>query len=106
MERSDIEFLQRVMEQISHSALEFGKAIVPILQKFRDEMSAYYKVIYPVLRKEYEAAGCPYGHDDESMWNWLKGKAQFTANTETPEVDVAWAKDVMKLQEYMKQRIN
>lgn len=106
MERSDVEFLQKVMEQISQSALEFGKAIVPILQKFRDEMNAYYKIIYPVLRKEYEAAGCPYGQGDESMWDWLKGKARLMEEDEQPETDGLWAKDLLKLQEYMKQRIN
>ena len=110
MEKGDIEFLQRVMEQISQSALEFGKAIVPILQKFRDEMSAYYKIIYPVLRKEYESAGCPYGSDDESMWTWLRGKAQFkeeSDRTGLSEDDGGnWAKDVLKLKEYLKQRIN
>ncbi len=106
MEKADIEFLQGIMEQIGQSALEFGKAIVPILQKFRDEMNAYYKIIYPVLRKEYESAGCPYGQDEASMWNWLKGKAGFMEGNDNPEVDGLWAKDVLKLQEYMKQRIN
>jgi hypothetical protein len=106
MEKTDIEFLQRIMEQISQSAFEFGQKILPILQKFRDEMTGYYKTIYPILRKEYESAGCPYGQDDESMWSWLKGKARYEPEGELAEVADLWAKDVLKLQEYMKDRIN
>ncbi|MEW5744516.1 MAG: hypothetical protein AB1805_03615 [Nitrospirota bacterium] len=110
MEKSDIELLQHVMDQISRSAFEFGQKILPVLQKFRDEMTEYYKTIYPILRKEYESAGCPYGNDDESMWDWLKGKARRTEEQEMPEIpeteDAFWAKDLLKLREYMKDRVN
>lgn len=107
MEKTDIELLQKVMEQISHSAFEFGRKILPVLQKFRDEMTEYYKTIYPILRKEYESVGCPYGDDDESMWKWLKGKARPSEqHDEDHPSETFWAEDVVKLQDYMKGRIN
>ncbi|MFZ5998006.1 MAG: hypothetical protein ACOYW7_11040 [Nitrospirota bacterium] len=108
MEKSDIEFLQKVMEQISQSAFEFSKAILPVLQKFRDEMTGYYKTIYPILRKEYETAGCPYGLDDESMWSWLKGKAGTLPqeDLDLPDTEELWVNDVLKLREYMNSRVN
>lgn len=106
MEKADIEFLQKVMEQISQSAFEFSKAILPVLQKFRDEMTGYYKTIYPILRKEYETAGCPYGLDDESMWSWLKGKAHTAAQEDPLEEEEFWVNDVLKLRDYMRSRVN
>lgn len=107
MEKSDVELLQKVMEQISRSAFEFGQKILPVLKKFRDEMTEYYKTIYPILRKEYELAGCPNGDDDESMWSWLKGKAQSSEfDEESPEPDVLWAQDALKLHDYMRDRVN
>lgn len=106
MEKTDIEFLQKVMEQISQSAFEFSKAILPVLQKFRDEMTGYYKTIYPILRREYETAGCPYGLEDEGMWNWLKGKAHTAAQDDFLETEELWVNDVLKLQDYMKSRVN
>ncbi|MBZ0155075.1 MAG: hypothetical protein K8I29_02535 [Alphaproteobacteria bacterium] len=108
MDKTDVEILRKVMEQISQSAFEFGKDILPILQKFKDEMNTYYRIIHPILRKEYEAAGSPCGMDDDGMWQWLRGKAQKTEEEEKDSIEIEdiLAKDVLKLRDYMRGRYN
>lgn len=106
MERADVELMRRVMEQISQSAMEFGKVILPILQKFKDDMNTYYGIIHPILRKEYESAGSPLGFDDEGMWEWLRGKIGRSDASSAIPIDEISVRDVLKLRDYMKGRNN
>lgn len=59
--------MRRVAERLEQWLLEMR----PAFQAFGEWARETYEIVYPVLRQPYNAAGCPYGPDDEGMFRWL-----------------------------------
>lgn len=106
MEKSDIQFLRDILKKINDLTIEFSNTIVPALQRFGDEMDACYKAIYPLLRKEYESAGCPLGSDDDAMWKWFRARTKATESSGAAGAEDMLTKEMLKLRELVKHRIN
>ena len=69
---TSVERLEKSALQLLVSALSFLTNIRQSLPAVAPKVENARVEIYQRLRKKYEAAGEPYGQNDESMWRWLQ----------------------------------